>query len=122
METQRFLRIHEYQKMNNEQPKLDTPLKIKDIEEIAKAFQKAKDEMPEGESLIPPGDHWQDNLSVDYYLGQLTGINLAMRGLDQMVHNPESSVLTLLNELNLVSGQLCEKVLARNSKILTVEK
>lgn len=106
--------------MNDQQPKLDTPLKIKDIEEIAKAFQKAKKEMPEGESLVPPGDHWQNNLDVSYYLGMLTSMNLAMKGLVQMVNNPESNPDTLINEFNLVSGQLCEKILERTSKIITI--
>lgn len=105
-----------------QQPKLDTPLKMKDIEMIANSFKKAKDAQPADKPLIPAGDHWQNNLSVDYYLGLLSGVQLAMRGLMNMRENIEANPDTLLSELNLVSGQLCEKIVEKTPKIITLNK
>ncbi len=101
--------------MSTQQPKLDTPLKIKDIEEIAKAFQAAKEATP---NLIPAGDHWQGNLSVDFYMGQLAGFNLCIRGLMNSQANPDSTLDDLINEFNLVSGQLAEMIVAKTPKII----
>lgn len=105
--------------MSTQQPKLDTPLKLKDIEEIAKAFQAAKEANP---NLIPAGDHWQGNFDANFYLGMATAMNLAIRGLMNSEANPDSTIGDLINEFNLVSGQLAEMIVAKSPKITVVDK
>lgn len=116
---------------NQQQPKLDTPIGLKYIKEMAEKYIAAKVQEP-------PGDHWQNNLSSDYYLGMLTGINLAMTGLNMVINTPplpetggeekaEPVYLpptpeSLFSELNNVGAQLCIKIVERTSKIITLDK
>lgn len=104
--------------MNNpqqQQPKLDTPIGLKYIKELAEKFTAS--------NIKPPaGDHWQNNLSADYYLGMLTSLNLAMTGLVSMQGSENANLESLINELNTVCGELCVKIVEKTSKIITLDQ
>ncbi len=96
-----------------QQPKLDTPIGMKYIKEIAEAFKKA-------EVTLPPGNHWQDNLDASYYLGMMSGVNLAVTGILNMQKNPEVTIDILLSEFNILTGQLACKIVDKVPKIITL--
>lgn len=95
------------------EPKLDTPLKLKDIEDIAKAFKAAN-------IKLPPGEHWQDNLSVDFYHGMLASFNLCIKGLINHSRQEGADMNDLINEFNIIAGQLSVKIVEKTPKIITL--